>query len=132
MAMVLNIFENMPEGLCKQTIRARAEELRTLFGDNRDPRHLQVSLKTAFTESVASGKFPEVWTYIRARTPAPWGEDDVACSLAAVEKVELLRKELEVLNKKHNDLKAKHLKFVTTNRDMQNFLHISIARRDDL
>ena len=126
------IFEAIPEGLCKEAIRARAEELRTIFGDNRDPRHLQASLKTAFTESVASGKFPEVWTYIRARTPAPWGEDDIECSLAAVEKVELLRKELDVLNKKHNDLKAKHLKFVTTNRDMQNFLHISIARRNDL
>ena len=115
------ISEAIPEGLCKETIRARAEELRTSIGDNRDPLHLQASLRQAFGESIDGGKFPEIWTYIRARTPAPWGEDDIACSLAAVEKVELLRKDLEVLTKKHNDLKAKHLKFLRSNRDMHTF-----------
>ena len=121
MAMVLNIFENMPEGLCKQTIRARAEELRTLFGDNWDPRHLQVSLEQACTESFDSGMFPEMWTYIRARTPSPWEEEEIIHALQAVMKVERLTDDLADLTKKYDDLKDKHLNFLRSNQDMQTF-----------
>ena len=121
MTMVLHIFETMPEGLCKETIRERAEELRTLNGDNRDPRHLQASLEQAFAESVTSGKFPEVWTYIRARTPAPWEENDLNYAFQAVRKMDTFRKDFENLTKKYDDLKDKHLKFLRSNRDMHTF-----------
>ena len=121
MTMVLNIFEAIPEGLCKQTIRARAEELRTSIGDNRDPRHLQVSLEQACAESVVSGMFPEIWTYIRARTPSPWEEEEIIHALQAVMKVERLTDDLADLTKKYDDLKDKHMNFLRSNRDMQNF-----------
>ena len=121
MTMVLNIFEAIPEGLCKQTLRARAEELRTLFGDNRDPRHLQASLEQACAESVDSGMFPEIWTYIRARTPSPWEEDEITLALQAVMKVEHLTDDLATLTNKYDILKDRHMDLLRSNRDMQTF-----------
>ena len=107
--MAMAIFEAIPEGLCKETIRARAKDLRTTYGDNRDPQHLQASLRQAFAESVDSGCFPEVWTYIRAMTPAPWDENDLLISFAAVEKAELLMKDVVDLTQKFDDLNAKYM-----------------------
>ena len=119
--MAMRIFESIPEGSCKEAIRTRAEELRTLFRDNRDPRHLQVSLETAFAESVDSGKFPEVWTYIRAMTPAPWGEDDIICAFQAVGKVESLTDALATLTNKYDSLKDRHMDLLRSSHDLQNF-----------
>ena len=117
----MHIFDAIPEGLCKEIIRTRAEELRSSNGDNMDPQHLQASLRQAFRESIDGGKFPEIWTYIRARTPAPWGEDDVACSLAAVENVELLRKDFATLTNKYDSLKDRHMDLLRSSHDLQNF-----------
>ena len=117
----MEIFEAMPEGICKEMIRTRAEDLRTSIGDNQDPQHLEASLRQAFTESIDGGKFPEIWTYIRASTPGPRTDNDVIISLAAVRKMDAFRKDLEVLTSKHNDLKAKHLKILRSNRDTHIF-----------
>ena len=114
----LLIFDPIPMGLCKDMIRTRSEELRT---SDEEPLHLEASLRQAFRESLDGGMFPEIWTYIRARTPAPWGDDDITISFQAAGKVHRLTEDLTALACKYEILKGKHLELVRSSHDLQNF-----------
>ena len=113
-ARLMMVFEKIPEGLCKEVIRRRAEELR-LSGQS-----MFNSLDQAMQENVESGGFPEVWVYIRTQTPIPFEENDTRLALQAVNKVEHLMVDLVELKKKYDALKEKYKATLESNRDMDN------------
>ena len=80
-----NIFETIPEGVCKEYIRGRAERLRT-GGES-----MEDALSQAMESSIYL--FPEVWVYIRTTVHIPWTENDQQLAYNAVRDVITLREQ---------------------------------------
>ena len=80
-----SIVESVPEGVFTEYIRARAEILRASGQSTSD------ALNAALDSSLEL--FPEVWVYIRALTPVPWGGVDVAFARRTVEEINELREQ---------------------------------------
>ena len=97
---MVNVFENIPEGLGKDYIRNKHKELR------QSGRSMNESLNEAMQNSI--DKFPEVWVYIRSMTPTPWVHNDTLLALKAVEEKDRLFNEYLELKHKYELLKEKY------------------------
>ena len=109
---MVNVFENIPEGLGKDYIRNKHKELR------QSGRSMNESLNEAMQNSI--DKFPEVWVYIRSMTPTPWVHNDTLLALKAVEEKDRLFNEYLELKHKYELLKEKYKATLESNCDMDN------------
>ena len=88
-AKLRNGFDCLPEGMCKDFVRGRTDNLL------REGKTMEQAMTQAQKESLKY--FPETWLRVRAMVPHPWEGSDTALAVQVAEEAEVLRSQVREL-----------------------------------